>query len=253
MSRRTLLVCSVLAPAFASAASLQGTAGDAGAPARLANAVADAPTDSVAVTIPVYLGKITHEFSTDTTGTFNIDFIDPGAVQRTSQTMVADENSTPFAFTADGAVINISELPIPTISEWGLIVLALLLSAGTVIFRRRRSAAALIVFVCVGAALLIAATPHVGSGETQPNPVPGQPKERAPSRAPRDEPGTANQGPTGACCFTPGPVPHCEADSNQMSCEDRSGIYRVTEPIVTVAASAAIRSTPTPRGSPMTS
>jgi len=93
----------------------------------------------------------------------------PGAVQGTSQTILADEANAPFAFTANGVVIIVQvQGPIPTVSEWGLFVLALLLLiAGTVIFHRRRSTLALIAYIVVGAALLIAATPRVGFGQTE--------------------------------------------------------------------------------------
>jgi RHS repeat-associated protein len=151
---------------FAAALSQTATAVDIGAPARLAAGVADAVTDSVPVTTPVYLGELTYDFSTDATGTFRIDFIDPGTVQGASQTIVADDSSTPVAFIADGVVINIVGGAIPTVSEWSMVVLALLiLTAGTLVYTRRRPVLRFpCMLLCVGLTGVFAGVVYADTG-----------------------------------------------------------------------------------------
>lgn len=125
---------------YVSAAGQTGPAVDERSPARLTSSVGDAANDSVAVTTPVYLGEITYQFSSDASGTFNIDFIDPGVTPAESQTIVVDDNDDPIVLLADGVQINIVGEPIPAASTWGIILMCILLAAaGSVILRRRHA------------------------------------------------------------------------------------------------------------------
>ena len=152
---------------FSGAGSQTATAVDAGAPARLAAGVADATADAVAVSSPVYLGEITYQFSSNAAGTFHIGVIDPGVDQGHSQTLIADESSTPVAFGADGVVINITGTNIPTVSEWGLIVLALLiLTAGTLGCSQRQLSLKLpCMLICLLLAGMLVGVVHAGARE----------------------------------------------------------------------------------------
>jgi anthranilate synthase/aminodeoxychorismate synthase-like glutamine amidotransferase len=121
---------------FIGAAGTTLTSVDEGAPARVVGAVAEL-SDTVAASDPVYLGEITYGFSSDASGTFSIDFIDPGTTPGESKTIFADDSSAPITFTADGAVIQIIGESIPTVSTWGMISMTIiLLAAGTLVLRR---------------------------------------------------------------------------------------------------------------------
>ncbi len=134
-------------PALAEPAQLVGGVGLAG--------------DSRPFTAPVYLGEITYTFTADAFGSFTIDFIDAGTTEGTSKTVFADDGMSLIAFTADGVAINITEpnSEIPTVSDWGIVALTLLLLvAGTLIIRQHKGLQVMCVLLLVGAIGVVGST-----------------------------------------------------------------------------------------------
>ncbi len=82
-------------------------------------------------TTPEYLATYVFAASAGASGMFNIGF--------TSSTVLIDSDFNEIApLTLDGATVTVVDPSIPTVSEWGLIVMLLLmLAAGTLILNRR--------------------------------------------------------------------------------------------------------------------
>ena len=79
---------------------------DIGPPARMTSVASSA---APVVNEPRYCGELTYEAALNACGEFAVDFVNPGALQGESQTLLLDAADNAFEFTAVGAQIRVSE------------------------------------------------------------------------------------------------------------------------------------------------